>query len=64
MIFMVIYEFLYEIFARRLLGTPEFVVFHEIMPEIMNFGLFSWERSNWKSCLKKIVRNIVQNIVI
>ena len=37
-----IYEFIYEIFARTLLGTPEFIVFLEIIPHIMDFGLFSW----------------------
>ena len=38
-------EFIYEFFARTRLGTPEFKVFHEIMSDIMNFGLFSWEKS-------------------
>ena len=36
-----IYEFMYEIFARALLGTPEFIVFHIFMPDIMDLGLFS-----------------------
>ena len=36
-----IYEFIYEIFARTILGTPEYIVFLEIMPNIMDFGLFS-----------------------
>ena len=36
-----IYEFRYEFFARTLLGTLEFIVFHEFMPDIMNLGLFS-----------------------
>ena len=58
-----IYEFIYEIFATTLLGTPEFIVFHEIMPDTMDFGLFSKERSYQKSCLKNIVNNIVKNIV-
>ena len=53
----------YELCARTLLGTPEFIVFHELMPDIMDFGLFSWERSYEKSCLKNIVMNIVKNIV-
>ena len=35
--------------------------FHEIMPDIMDLGLFSWERSYVKSCLKNIVKNIVKN---
>ena len=58
-----IYEFIYEFFARALLATPEFIVFHEFMPDIMNFCLFSWERSYQKSYLKNIVNNIMKNIV-
>ena len=58
-----IYEFIYKIFARTLLGTPEFIVFHEFMPDIMDFGLFSCERSYEKSCLKNIVKNVVKNMV-
>ena len=42
-------EFIYEFFARTLLGIPEFIVFHESMPDIMDFGLFSWQRSYPKS---------------
>ena len=38
------------------------LVFHEIMPDNMEFGLLSRERSYWKSCLKNIVNN-VKNIV-
>ena len=53
----------YELCARTLLGTPEFIVFHEFMPDIMDFGLFSWERSYEKSCLTNIVKNIVKNMV-
>ena len=30
---------------------------------IMDLGLFSWERSYWKSCLKNIVKNIVKIIL-
>ena len=30
---------------------------------IMDYGLLSWERSYWKSCLKNTVKNIVKNIV-
>ena len=55
-----IYEFCHEIFARTLFGKPEFTAFHEIMPNIMDFGLFSWERSYRKSYLKNIVKNIVK----
>ena len=33
------YEFWEEFFAR-LLGTPEFKVFHQLMPEVIYFGLF------------------------
>ena len=33
------------------------------MPDSLDFGLFSWERSYWKSCLKNIVKNIVKNIL-
>ena len=61
-----IYEFIYEFCARTLLGTPEFILFHEFMPDITDFGLFSWERSYQKSCLKNmknIVKNIVKNVV-
>ena len=57
--FMIFHEFIYEFFARILPGTPEFIVFHEIMPYIMDFGLFSYR----KSYLKNIVKNIVENIV-
>ena len=35
------HEFRYEFLDRTLLGTPEFIFFHEIMPEIMYFGLLS-----------------------
>ena len=54
---------IYEFFARTLLGTPEFIVFHEFMPDIMDFDLFSKKRSYQKSCLKNIVKNIVKKIV-
>ena len=40
--FMNSYEYWYEFFDRTLLGTPEFIIFHEIIPKIMNFSLFSW----------------------
>ena len=53
-----IYEFWYEFFARTLLGTPEFIIFHEIMQDIMDSGLLSWERSYQKSYL-----NVVKNVV-
>ena len=53
------YEFIYEFFPWTLLGTPEFIVFYEIMLDILDFGLFSWARSYQKSCLKNIVKNIV-----
>ena len=35
-----------------------FMVFHDFMPDIMDFGLFSLERSYSNSCLKNIVKNI------
>ena len=45
----------------RLLGlVTRPIVFHEFMPDIMDFGLFSCERSYEKSCLKNIVKNIVK----
>ena len=62
----VIYEFWYEIFARTLLavlGTPVFIVFHKIMPDFIDFGLFSWEASYWKSCLTNVVKNIVYSCI-
>ena len=63
--FMISHEFIcecwYEFFARTLLSTQEFIVF---MKRIMGFGLFSWERSYWKSCLKNIVKNFMKNTVI
>ena len=50
------YELYYEFFARTLLGTPEFMVFHEFLEDITDFGPFSWKRSYWKSRLKNIVK--------
>ena len=44
-------------------STPEFIVFHEVMPDIMIFGLFLRERSYQKSCLKNIVKIFVKNTV-
>ena len=46
---------------QTFLGTPKFMVFHEFMQNIMDFGLFSWERSYSKSRLKNIVKNIMKN---
>ena len=64
--FMILYEFYMNCnvksltqLDRTLLGTPEFKIFHEFMPDIMNFGHFSWKRSFCKSYLKIIVKNIV-----
>ena len=34
-------EFWYEIFARTIFCTPEFIAFHEVVPYIMDFGLLS-----------------------
>ena len=63
--FMIFHVFIHEFCARTLFGTPEFINFQEFMPDIMDFGLFSWERSYHKSCLihDNIVKNIVKNIV-
>ena len=58
-----IYELWYEFFDGTLLGAPDFMIFHEFMPDIKNFGHFSWKKSYWKSYLKNIVNNIVKNIV-
>ena len=47
-----------------LLGTPEFIFFHDFISEIINFGPFSWKISFWIRKSKKIVKNIAKNIVI
>ena len=39
-------------------GGPKFIVFYELMSDITDFGLFSWEKSYSNSCLKNIVTNI------
>ena len=46
------------------LAALKFMVSHEFMPDIMDFGLFSRERSYSKSCLKNFVKNTVKNKVI
>ena len=50
----------YEFTCKTLPGTTALMGFHELMPDTMGFGFFSWERSYSNSCLKSTVKNIVK----
>ena len=43
---------------------PWFNIFNEFIPDVMDFGPFSWKRSYSKSCLKNIEKQKVKSIVI